>query len=153
MFLKLCWPPNTPLHRGCDLCASPVWPQNRPGRHWRHKGGRKVALPLKCCTEDVQTSPWTPWSPRSFEHVQNSREKRSPRRLVAHRSFKGGRRKARASPWSQNGCTGVGHWSLRKNAYFCKHCVSIWAMLLPPLHHHCACFGRPVASIERLWRP
>ena len=26
------------------------------------------------------------------------------------RSFKGGRRKAHASPWSQNGCTGVGHW-------------------------------------------
>ena len=36
---------------------------------------------------------------------------RSPRRSVAHRSFKGGRRKAQASPWSQNGCTGVGHWS------------------------------------------
>ena len=37
---------------------------------------------------------------------------RSPRRSVANRSLKGGRRKAHASPWSQNGCTGVSHWSL-----------------------------------------
>ena len=36
---------------------------------------------------------------------------RSPRRLVAHRSLKGGRGKARVSLWLQNGCTGVGHWS------------------------------------------
>ena len=33
----------------------------------------------------------------------------SPRRLVAHRSLKGGRRKAHTSPWWQNGCTVVGH--------------------------------------------
>ena len=33
-----------PLHRGCDLCASLVRPQNRPGRRWRQKGGRTVAL-------------------------------------------------------------------------------------------------------------
>ena len=33
-----------PLHRGCDLCASLVRPQNWPGRHWRQKGGRTVAL-------------------------------------------------------------------------------------------------------------
>ena len=36
---------------------------------------------------------------------------RSPRRSVAHRSLKGGRMKAHTSPWSQNGCTVVGHWS------------------------------------------
>ena len=41
-----------------------------------------------------------------------------------------------------------------KNAYSCKHCASIWAMLLPPLNHHCASFGRPITPIERsLWRP
>ena len=34
----------TPLHRGCDLCASLVRPQNWPGRRWRQKGGRTVAL-------------------------------------------------------------------------------------------------------------
>ena len=33
-----------PLHRGCDLCASLVRPQNWPGRPWRQKGGRTVAL-------------------------------------------------------------------------------------------------------------
>ena len=36
----------------------------------------------------------------------------------------------------------------------CEHCVSIWATRLPSLYHHCASFGRPMASIERsLWRP
>ena len=79
---------------------------------------------------------------------------RSPMRSVAHRSLKGSRRKAHASPWSRNGCTGVGHWSHRKNAYCCKHCVPIWAMLLPPLCHPCASFVPPITSIERsLWRP
>ena len=76
---------------------------------------------------------------------------RLPRRSVAHRSLKGGRMKAHTSPWSQNGCTVVGHWSPSKK---CEHCVSIWATRLPPLYHHCASFGRPMASIERLlWRP
>ena len=76
---------------------------------------------------------------------------RSPRRSVAHRSLKGGRMKAHTSPWSQNGCTVVGHWSPSKK---CEHCVSIWATRLPSLYHHCASFGRPMASIERsLWRP
>ena len=40
---------------------------------------------------------------------------RSPRRLVSRWSLKGGRRKAHVSPWSQNECRGVGHWSPRKN--------------------------------------
>ena len=76
---------------------------------------------------------------------------RSPRRSVAHSSLKGGRMKAHTSPWSQNGCTVVGHWSPSKNS---EHCVSIWATRLPSLYLHCASFGRPMASIERsLWRP
>ena len=33
-----------PLHRGCDLCASLVRAQNWPGRRWRQKRGRTVAL-------------------------------------------------------------------------------------------------------------
>ena len=75
---------------------------------------------------------------------------RLPRRSVAHRSLKGGRMKAHTSLWSQNGCTVVGHWSPSKK---CEHCVSIWATRLPPLYHHCASFGRPMASIERSqWR-
>ena len=76
---------------------------------------------------------------------------RSPRRSVAHRSLEGGRMKAHTSPWSHNGCTVVGHWSPSKK---CEHCVSIWATRLPSLYHHCASFGRPMASIEgSLWRP
>ena len=76
---------------------------------------------------------------------------RSPRRSVAHRSLKGGRMKAHTSPWSQNGCTVVGHWSLSEK---CEHCVSMLATRLPSLYHHCASFGRPRTSIERsLWRP
>ena len=59
--------------------------------------------------------------------------------------------KAHTSPWSQNGCTVVGHWSPSEK---CEHCVSIWVTRLPPLYHHCASFDRPMASIERLlWRP
>ena len=79
---------------------------------------------------------------------------RSPR-SAAYRSFKGGRKKTHSSPWSQNGYTGIGHWSPSKKSYCCKHCASIWEMLLPPFYHHCASFGRPIASIERslwLWR-
>ena len=62
---------------------------------------------------------------------------RSPRRSVAHRSLEGGRRKAHTSPWWQNGCTVVCHWSP------CKKYVRLWtlcinlssasAFLLPPL--------------------
>ena len=37
----------------------------------------------------------------------------------------------------------------KKNVYCCKNYVLIWAMLLPRLYHHCASFGRPIASIER----
>ena len=49
----------------------------------------------------------------------------------------------------------VSHWSPRKKiAHCCKHFISIWAMLLPPLYHHCVSFGRPIASFEwSLWRP
>ena len=50
--------------------------------------------------------------------------KRSPRMSVAYRSLKGGRRKAHTSPWSQNGCTLVGHWSPRKK------CALLWTLCI-----------------------
>ena len=52
----------------------------------------------------------------------------------------------RSQPLCKGGINkGVLLWTLQ---------VSIWATLLPSLYHHCASFGRPVASIERsLWRP
>ena len=62
---------------------------------------------------------------------------RSPRRSITHRSLEGGRGKAHTSPWWQNGCTVVGHWSPRKKY------VLLWtlyinlsnasAFLVPPL--------------------
>ena len=62
---------------------------------------------------------------------------RSPRRSVAHRSLKAGRRKAHTSPWWQNGCTVVGHWSLRKKYVLlwtlCINLSNAPASLVPPL--------------------
>ena len=62
---------------------------------------------------------------------------RSPRRSVAHRSLEGGRRKAHTSPWWQNGCTVVGHWSPRKKYVLlwtlCINLSNASAFLVPPL--------------------
>ena len=79
---------------------------------------------------------------------------RSPRRSVAHRSLKGGRRKAHTSPWWQNGCTVVGHWSPRKKYVLlwtlCINLSNASAFLVPQLYLLC----RPIASTERSqWRP
>ena len=72
-------------HNGC-LGRSRVVHRTFRHRHGRH--GRREVLSM-------------------FKTVAQ----RSPRRSVAHRSLKGGRMKAHTSPWSQNGCTVVGHWS------------------------------------------
>ena len=62
---------------------------------------------------------------------------RSPRRSVAHRSVEWGRRKAHTSPWWQNGCTVVGHWSPRKRYVLlwtlCINLSNASAFLVPPL--------------------
>ena len=59
---------------------------------------------------------------------------RSPRRSVAHRSLKGGRMKAHTSPWSQNGCTVVGHWSpSKKMRTLCINLSDTSAFLVLPL--------------------
>ena len=107
---------------------------------WSFKGG----------TQDVQASPWTPWSPWSFEHVQNSRTKVAEevgRSQVAQRRQDEGTHIAVVAEWTHSGRPLVAQLK-------CEHCVSIWATRLPSLYHHCASFGRPMASIERaLWRP
>ena len=119
-------------------------PQNWPGRRWRQKGGRTVALVVQgwhIGRSDIAMDAVKFWA--------CSKQSHKGRR--GGRSLKGGRMKAHTSPWSQNGCTVVGHWSPSKK---CEHCVSMWATRLPSLYHHCASFGRPMASIERsLWRP
>ena len=72
--------------------------------------GRKEAerLPwsLNGGTQDVQTSPWTPWSPRSFEHVQNSRTKVAEevgRSQVARRRQEEGTHIAMVAEWMHSG--------------------------------------------------
>ena len=101
-------------------------------------------------TQDVQASPWTPWSPWSFEHVQNSHTKVAEevgRSQVAQRRQDEGTHIAVVAEWMHSGRPLVAQLK-------CEHCVSIWATRLPSLYHHCASFGRPMASIERsLWRP
>ena len=98
----------------------------------------------------VQISSWTPWTPWSFRHVQNSRTKVAEevgRSQVAQGRQRQGTRIAVVAEWMHR----VGP---QNNAYFCKHCVSIWAMHLPPFYHYRASLGRPIASIEwSLWRP
>ena len=62
---------------------------------------------------------------------------RSPRRSVTHMSLKGGRGKAHTSPWWQNGCTVVGHWSPRERYVLlwtlCINSSNASAFLVPPL--------------------
>ena len=128
---------NTPFTQGLQLfclhcgttklARSPLKPQRRPNgclgrsrvvyRTFRHRHGghgrREVLSMFKTVTQ------------------------RSPRRLVAHRSLKGGRRKAHTSPWWQNGCTVVGHWSPRKKYVLlwtlCINLSNASAFLVPPL--------------------
>ena len=66
---------------------------------WSFKGGTQVV--------HVQQSPWTPWSPSSFERVQTSHRKVGEEvgRPSVAQMRQGG---AAASPWLQNGCTIVG---------------------------------------------
>ena len=99
-----------PLHRGCDLSASILWPRNWPGRRWRQKGGWAVASVVQ----------W--WYKGRSDIVMDAMvavkfwacSKQSHKGRRGGRSLKGGRRKAHTSPWWQTGCTVVGHWSPRK---------------------------------------
>ena len=126
---------NTPLQRGRDFCASLVLLQNCPGRRWRHKGGWKFALVVQGwhtgCSDLAMDAIL------AVKFWACSVAQRSPKKLVAPRSLKGGRRKAHASPWSQNRCTVVGHWLPRKKYVLLKTlCINLRdasASLLPPV--------------------
>ena len=142
-----------PLHRGCHLCASLLRTQNWPGRGWMQKGGRTIALVVQGWhTGRLVIAMDAMVAVKFWACSKQSHKGRRGGRSLTGRSK--GRGEANTSSWSQNGCTVVGHWSPRKNAYCCEHCVSIWATLLPSWHHHYAPFGRLIASIQRsLWRP
>ena len=130
-----------PLHRGCNLCASLVRPQNWPGCPWRQKGGRTVALVVQgwhIGRSDIAMDAIVPgkiWA--------CSKQSHKGRR--GGRSLKGGRMKAHTSPWSQNGCTVVGHWR-----HVCLPCTTIvppladqWRPLSDYCGNHCASIQRP----------
>ena len=70
---------------------------------------------------------------------------RSTSRLVAQMRQEGGTYIARVAEWMHSGRPMV---VSQKKALHCKHHLSISAMLLPLLYHHCASFGRPVASMS-----
>ena len=93
---------------------------------WSFKGG----------TDDIQTSPWM------FKTVAQ----RSLRTSVAHRSLKGGRRKAHSSSWSQNECTWVGHLSPCRIIRTVVNIVHPFAWCLYPLYTGAATFLPPLCD-------
>ena len=82
---------------------------------------------------------------------QSHKGRRRGRSLTGRSREAGGRHTHRRGRRMDAQWSAIGHPV--KNAYCWEHCVSIWATLLPFLYHHCASFGRPIASIERSqWR-
>ena len=98
-----------PLHRGCDRCASLVRPHNQITGQVaveRRTEAERLSWSFKGGTQDVQTSPWTPRSPWSFEHVQNSRTKVAEevgRSQVAQKRQEEGTRIAVVVEWTHGG--------------------------------------------------
>ena len=104
---------NTPLHRGWlrPLCLPCV--TTKPAR-----SPLKAQTSLKGClchsgggAGDVQTSPWTPRSPWSFEHVQNQPTmvaEEPGRSQVAQRRQGEGTRVAVVAEWMQREGSAVG---------------------------------------------
>ena len=141
-----------PLHRSCDLSASIVRPQNWPGRRWRQKGGRTVALVVQWWytgRSDIAMDPMVAikfWACSKQSH----KGRRGGRSLTGRSKEAGGRHTNRRGGRTDAQWSAIGRPV--KNTYCCEHCVSIWATLLPSLYHNCASFGRPIASIERSQR-
>ena len=152
-YIDLTWPRGVPpLHRGCDLSASIVRPQNWPGRRWRQRGGRTVALVAQCYTGRSDIAMDAMVAVKFWACSKQSHKGRQGDRSLTGRSKEAGGRHTH-----RHGGRMDAQWSAIgrpvKNTYCCEHCVSIWATFLPPLYHHCASFGRPIASIERSqWR-
>ena len=125
-----------PLHRGCDLSASIVRPQNWPGRRWRQKGGRTVALVAQWCytgRSDIAMDAMVAvkfWACSKQSH----KGRRGGRSLTGRSKEAGGRH---TCPWLQNECTVVGHWSPRKKYVLlwtlCINLSNASAFLVPPL--------------------
>ena len=152
---------NTPFTQGlrplCLPCATtklarlPLKAQRRPRGCLGHSGvAQRTLKPRHGCH-----------GRREVLSMFKTVAQRSSRRLVAHRSLKGGRRKAYVSPWLQNRCTGVGHWSPRPIASIerslwrplCLHSATT-ATLEPPWQWFClhsASFVQPVVPLHQFW--
>ena len=128
-------------------------PQNWPGRRWRQKGGRTVALVAQWWytgRSDIAMDAMVAvkfWACSKQSH----KGRRGGRSLTGRSKEAGGRHTHRHGGRMDAQWSAIGRPI--KNTYCCEHCASIWATLLPPWYHHCASFGRPIASIERSqWR-
>ena len=143
-----------PLHRVCDLSASLVQPQNWPRRRWRQKGGRTVVWVIQWWytgRSDIAMDAMVAvkfWACSKQSH----KGRRGGQSLTGRSKEAGGRHTHRCGGRMDAQWSAIGRPV--KNTYCCEHCVSIWGTLLPSLYHHCASFGRPIASIERSqWGP
>ena len=139
--------PYTPLHRGCDLSASLVRPQNWPRRRWRQKGGRTVAWVVQWWytgRSDIAMDAMVAvklWACSKQSHKGRrggqSLTGRSKEAGGRHTHHRGGRMDAQ---WSAIGRP-------VKNTYCCEHCVSIWGTLLPSLYPQ-LCLLWPTNSVH-----
>ena len=131
------------------------WGKKNWSQTWMHPGPQFTITPftqglrplcLPCATTKLARSPLKAQrvylgrsrvAQRTFSHRHGRHGRRevlsmfktvvhrSLMRLVTDRSLNAGRRREHASPWSQNGCTGVGQWSPRK---------IMRTVVKPPLH-------------------
>ena len=134
-----------PLHRGCDLCASLVRPQNWPGRRWRHEGGRKVTLVVQRWHEggsfgrpiaSIERSLWRPLCLRSVTTatLEPPWQWICPHSVTCRATIAvlviQGRHKGRAAAVTQKQnfvCWGD-HWA---SGSFNMILISLWIMLIP----------------------
>ena len=96
-----------PLYTGAATIVAPLC-DHKTGQVAVEGTEDAESLPgsVKGGTEDVQTSPWTPWSLLSFEHVQNSRTKVAEevgRSQVAQRRQEEGTGIAVVAEWMHRG--------------------------------------------------
>ena len=141
----------TPFTQGLRPLCLLVRPQNWPGRRWRQKGGRKVALVVQgwhIGRSDIAMDAMV--AVKFWACSKQSHKGRRGGRSLSGRSKEAGWRHTH-----RRGRTMDAQWSaIGRPVKKCEHCVSIWATRLPSLYHNCASFGRPMAPIERsLWRP
>ena len=150
-----------PLHRGCDLCASLVRPQNWPGRRWRQKGGRTVALVVQGLytgRSDIAMDAMVAvkfWACSKQSH----KGRRGGRSLTGRSKEAGWRHTHRRGRRMDAQWSAIGRPVKNANIVYqfeqhvCLPCTTIVPPLADqwrPLSDHC---GDHCASIQRPWQP